>query len=231
MVSGVLAVCLTMNTTGGVPCPSQFHSQPRGHTVHLQGERAVQVAYLSMCGLQESGAHQTEVLLASQPRLLVAAAPPATAKDCLAEDVEDSEKEPKLTQAPSYMKQAAKKKLKTSILHCPRQRCMINTLSQTTNLMDKHAVLNMSQSLNRNAFRKDGLIPTMTTQCNSLCFPAAAAFITVEQLMLLMGFNPGDHREAMEEIGSANMAHMLGNAMPLPVVGLVATLGLSMLGP
>ena len=60
--------------------------------MHLQGERAVQVAYLSMCGLQESGAHQAEVLLASQPRLLVGAAPPATAKDCLAEDVEDSEK-------------------------------------------------------------------------------------------------------------------------------------------
>ena len=62
--------------------------------------------------------------------------------------------------------------------------------------------------------------------------PGSAAYLSIEQLMCLTGFNPKMHKEvfnAIKDQTEHNMELLVGNAMRIPVIGVVAGCALSML--
>ena len=100
----------------------------------------------------------------------------------------------------------------------------LEALAQTTNVMTPEAVLNMTKSLSRTQFKKDGLIPTMGQGCANLFFPMDGVFATSEQLLLLTGFCPELQGPAMElatNLPTADLDMMVGHSMCLPAIGTV----------
>ena len=98
--------------------------------------------------------------------------------------------------------------------------------------MTNACVLNLSSSLGRTQLRKDGIVPTMGHGCLGLFLPGSAAYLSIEQLMCLTGFNPQMHKEvfnAIKDQKEHDMELLVGNAMRIPVIGVVAGCALSML--
>ena len=133
-------------------------------------------------------------------------------------------KDGKLKKVPGYFELAKARKVDTSLLSTPRERCNVEALAQTTNVMTPEAVLNMTKSLKRTQFRKDGLIPTMGQGCANLFFRMDGEFVTSEQLLLLTGFCPELQGRAMEiakNLPTADLDMMVGHSMCLPAIGTV----------
>jgi len=98
--------------------------------------------------------------------------------------------------------------------------------------MSETCILNLSKSLGRTQLRKDGFVPTMGHGCLGLFLPASAAYLSIEQLMCLTGFDPNLHQDVFKAIPGKkkqDMELLVGNAMSIPVIGLVSGCALSML--
>ena len=98
--------------------------------------------------------------------------------------------------------------------------------------MSNACVLNLSKSLGRTALRKDGLVPTMGHGRSGLFLPGSAAYLNIEQLMCLTGFDPKLHKNVFTAIMNQKKCDvdlLIGNAMSIPVIGIVSACSLNML--
>ena len=71
-------------------------------------------------------------------------------------------KDGKLKKVPGYLELAKARKVDTSLLRTPRERCNMEAIAQTTNVMTPEAVLNVDKSLHRAQFRKEKSKCTLT---------------------------------------------------------------------
>lgn len=111
----------------------------------------------------------------------------------------------------------------------PRERVTLDVLQRAQNLMTENCVLDLSQSLGRNAIRKDGLVPTLATACGRLFVPLQGTCLTANQRLALQGHNPADYE--VEAFTPAELFRLAGNAMGVPVVGTVLAAAISQLQP
>ena len=79
----------------------------------------------------------------------------------------------------------------------------------------------------------DGVIPTVGHECLGYCAPSAAAYLNTTQRMCLTGCDPAEHVkvfDALETQRASDIDTLIGNAMNVPVAGVVAC-ALSMIEP
>ena len=129
-------------------------------------------------------------------------------------------KDKHLKAAPTYFQLGAKLKLSThSMAKTQRERNILIALSKLENLMNKQIVLDLSQSVSRVSLRRDGLVPTLTTDCSKICVPRASTFLTTRQCLRLQGFHPSmvNTRGYTDD----ELFRLAGNAMSVPVIAAV----------
>ena len=140
----------------------------------------------------------------------------------------------KLKVAPDYFSLAAQKGIDTSSPHCPRQRVTLRELSYERNLLNGATILNLNKSFGRCGIRADGLVPTLGNGCLGFFLPSVASYLTVDQLLCLIGLSPRKNKACYELANGQNkgdMEWMMGNTMTLPVVGPVLSVVLGTLRP
>lgn len=125
---------------------------------------------------------------------------------------------PKLARAPSFFELSTKLGLNTDarILR-PRERCMLNSMASTMNILKPDTVIDLSQSIDRRVIRADGFVPTLSTGCSRLLVTNRGSFLDASQCLALQGINPKPFQEL--NLSQEDLFHMAGNAMCLPVVG------------
>ncbi len=127
-------------------------------------------------------------------------------------------KDSKLKKPPSYFEMAVKKKLNV-VVNSPRERCLLEVLSMGRNLHSPSAILDLSQSISRVAFRSDGLAPTLGTGCGGLFVPSAGVHLTPQQCLSLQGVSLAGRD--LTGMSNEQLHRLAGNAMTVPVVGVV----------
>ena len=148
--------------------------------------------------------------------------------------MEEVRKNKQLKSPPCYFELARKKGLDTEVVGQRGRRDLLRIYAQQTNLLADKCILNLSKSLGRTSFRKDGVIPTVGHGCLGCFAPSAAAYLNTSQLMCLTGFDPAEHVkvfDALETQRASDIDMLIGNAMNVPVVGVVAACALSMVDP
>ena len=141
-------------------------------------------------------------------------------------------KDQTIKRAPSYMALAQARGLDLEVVPQRVRRDLLDICSQEGNIMSNACVLNLSKSLGRTALRKDGLVPTMGHGCSGLFLPGSAAYLNIEQLMCLTGFDPKLHKNvftAIKDQKKCDVDLLIGNAMSIPVIGIVSACSLNML--
>ena len=93
--------------------------------------------------------------------------------------------------------------------------------------MQPNAILDLSQSLGRNAVRDDGLVGTLSCGCSQMFAPFFGKYLIAQQCMLLQGMNPSDY--TIEVVTNTELFHLIGNAMNVCVVGTVLGAALMLL--
>ena len=122
-----------------------------------------------------------------------------------------------------------------SSFRSPRVRHMIEVLMRldASIASDPKFVLDTSQSIHLTGARRDGHIPTLTTQ-SALFVPALGRDLTVAELCCLMGADA--HVEEARSLVQANspvarhLKRMLGNSMHVAVVGSICAFALAAAG-
>lgn len=134
-----------------------------------------------------------------------------------------SRKNPSLQTSPSYFMLAAARRLDANnIIHSPRERDVLNALQQHQNLFKSNAILDLSQSLGRNACRSDGLVPALGTGCSRLYAPAFGVFLVARQCLALQGHDTSKvPSRAWQHLSDDDVRTLAGNAMCVPVVGAI----------
>lgn len=128
-------------------------------------------------------------------------------------------KKPDLKQSPSYFELSASMRLcATDLIKSPRERDLLNALQESQNLLDADSILDLSQTLGRNACRDDGLVPTLGTGCSRMFAPAHSAFLDARQCLALQGQNVSCLPSGFSDDELRTLA---GNAMCVPVVGAI----------
>ena len=125
-------------------------------------------------------------------------------------------KDTKLKKPPSYFEMASRKKMNV-VVTSPRERCLLDTLSMGRRLHSPSAVLDLS--ISRVAFRCDGLVPTLGTGCGGLFVPCAGVHLTPQQCLALQGVNSAGRD--LTGLSNEQLYRLAGNAMSVPVVGVV----------
>ena len=141
-------------------------------------------------------------------------------------------KDKTIKHAPSYFAMAKARGLNLDVVSQRGRRDLLDISAQEGNIMSNACILNLSKSLGRNQLRKDGLVPTMGHGCLGLFLPGSAAYLNIEQLMCLTGFDPRLHKDvftAIKDQKEHDMELLVGNAMSIPVIGIVSACALSML--
>jgi site-specific DNA-cytosine methylase len=130
--------------------------------------------------------------------------------------------DPELTEAPTYFELAHAKHLMVpkQVQTSAKIRCMLNAHAACQNLMKKHAVLDVSQAVDRCAIRLDGTVATLTTTCGNLYAPFFGKMLSLEQCFALQGINLKLYPWSVD-FSDQELASMAGMAMSLPVVGTV----------
>ena len=129
-------------------------------------------------------------------------------------------KNQKLKSAPTYLKLAVQAKLAvSSVIKSPRERCLLDALSSTRNLMEKHVIVDISQSVHRPSLRADGLVMTIGTGSTRLLVTQQGRFLNETHCMALNGMDAGFFKA--QGATREDLHFMAGNAMCLPVVGSV----------
>lgn len=91
-------------------------------------------------------------------------------------------------------------------------------------------VLDLSQSLGRNACRTDGLVPALGTGCSRMYVPASSVFLDARQCLALQGHDISRlPATTLETFSDDDLRTLAGNAMCVPVVGAVLASALSLL--
>ena len=137
-----------------------------------------------------------------------------------------------IKQVPKYFALAKSQGLDLDVVWQRGRRDLLDLCAQDGNIMGETCILNLSKSLGRTQLRKDGFVPTMGHGCLGLFLPASAAYLSIEQLMCLTGFDPNLHQDVFKAIPGKkkqDMELLVGNAMSIPVIGLVSGCALSML--
>jgi hypothetical protein len=99
---------------------------------------------------------------------------------------------------------------------------MLNALQQHQNLFTPNAILDLSQSLGRNACRSDGLIPALGTGCSRMCATALGAFLDARQCLALQGHDITNVPPSVwQRLSDDDVRMLAGNAMCVPVVGAI----------
>ena len=127
-------------------------------------------------------------------------------------------KDKQLNKPPSYFELSVKKQLRVKV-KSPRERCLLEVLSRGRNLHSATAILDLSQSISRVAFRSDGLVPTLGTGCSGLFVPSAGVHLTPQQCLTLQGVSLGGRD--LTGFTNEQLHRLAGNAMSVPVVGAV----------
>jgi len=127
-------------------------------------------------------------------------------------------KDTHLKTSPSYFALAARRKLPVN-MKSPRERCLLDMLSRSRNLMHPCAVLDVSQSMGRMSFRSEGLVPTLTSACNHIFVPSLGVPLGPRRCLALQGVDPA--RVCLDGISDEQACRMAGNAMSIPVVGVL----------
>ncbi len=132
-------------------------------------------------------------------------------------------KNPDLKQSPSYFEIAGTRRLcATDLIQSPRERDLLNAMQQHQNLFQENAILDLSQSLGRNACRTDGLVPALGTGCSRMFAPAWSAFLDARQCLALQGHDTSMVPSGVwETFSDDDLRTLAGNAMCVPVVGAV----------
>ena len=141
-------------------------------------------------------------------------------------------KDKTIKHAPSYFAMAKSRGLDLDIVSQRGRRDLLDIIAQEGYIMSNACILNLSKSLGRTQLRKDGLVPTMGHGCLGLFLPGSAAYLNIEQLMCLTGFDPKLHKDvftAIKDQKEKDMELLVGNAMSIPVIGIVSGCALSML--
>lgn len=125
-------------------------------------------------------------------------------------------KQPTLQKVPDYFELAARQSLATSKIKSPRERCLLNLLSQMHCLMLDGVVIDLSQSFHRARYRVDGCTPTLTAQCSRLYLPACAHFLSAAQCLALQGIEA--NMLAGAGLTLAEQFKLAGNAISVPVL-------------
>ena len=97
----------------------------------------------------------------------------------------------------------------------------------TTNVFHEHAILDLNQSIDRVQFRKDGLAPPLATCCGYLFVPSTGTNLSPLQCMALQGFDV--RRHDLTGLSGTDLCRLAGNAMSVPVIGIVCGIALSLL--
>ena len=140
----------------------------------------------------------------------------------------------KLKSPPCYFALARKKGLDTEVVGQRGRRDLLRIYAQQTNLLADTCILRLSKSLGRTSCRKDGVIPTVGHGCLGCFAPSAAAYLNTSQRMCLTGCDPAEHVkvfDALETQRASGIDLLIGNAMNVRVVGVVAPCALSMVDP
>ena len=136
-----------------------------------------------------------------------------------------------IKRAPSYFDMAKSRGLDLDVVSQRGRRDLLDISAQEGNIMGNNCILNLSKSLGRTQLRKDGIVPTMGHGCLGFFLPGSATYLNVEQLMCLTGFDPKLHNDifrAIKDQKEHDMELMVGNAMSIPVIGIVSGCALSM---
>jgi hypothetical protein len=139
----------------------------------------------------------------------------------------------KWERSPSYFELSPRRRLGTdSIIVSPRERDILDVTQQGQNLFKDNTILDLSQSLGRNACRSDGLAPALGTGRSRMYAPAYATFLSAPQRLLLQGHDPtGLPKSVWQHLAVDDVHALAGNAMCVPVVGAVIAGALALLTP
>ena len=127
-------------------------------------------------------------------------------------------KDPTLQRVPTYFMLAKKKGLDLSrVLVTQRERATALAISRTMNLLSPVVVYDAMRNVDHFALRRDGLIPTLTTQCSKIFVPFAGRHLSSTQCFWLQGFDVDNLSFAGVSI--PERFFLAGNAMTCTVVG------------
>ena len=99
---------------------------------------------------------------------------------------------------------------------------MLNALQQHQNLFTANTIMDLSQSLGRNACRSDGLIPALGTGCSRMYAAAHGAFLDARQCLALQGHDTTNvPPSTWQHLSDDDVRMLAGNAMCVPVVGAI----------
>ena len=123
---------------------------------------------------------------------------------------------------------AARKGLRVNqSMTSPSKRSTLHILSQERVLMKKDVILDLSQSLGRNALRDDGLVGALACGCTQMFAPYFGKSLSIQQCMVLQGMDPSAYD--LNIVSETEMFRLVGNAMCVPVVGTVIAAGMQLL--
>ena len=137
-----------------------------------------------------------------------------------------------LKQTPKYFAMVKSLGMDSEVVCQRGRRDLLDICAQEGSIMSKVCILNLSKSLGRTQLRKDGLVPTMGHGCLGLFLPGFATYLSIEQLMCLTGFDPRLHKgvfKIIKDQKESDMELLVGNAMSVPVIGIISGCALSML--
>ena len=107
-----------------------------------------------------------------------------------------------------------------------RERVTLQALSSIQNLSQKEALVDLSQSIDRSAWRTDGLAPTLGCGCTRILAPHFGVFLSAKHCLWLQGFNPQELK--LNGLSPDSICKLAGNAMCLPAVTTIALAALSL---
>lgn len=138
---------------------------------------------------------------------------------------------PGLKTSPTYLELSASLGLcAVDLITSPRERDVLNAMQEGQNMFVPDTVLDLSQSLGRNACRTDGLVPALGTGCSRMYVPASSVFLDARQCLALQGHDTsGLPAATLESFSDDDLRTLAGNAMCVPVVGSVVASALSLL--
>ena len=127
-----------------------------------------------------------------------------------------------LKHAPTYFELAASARLGAcTLITSPRERCMLNAISSTRNILAPMCIIDVSQSIQRKVIRADGMVPNIGAGSSRIFVPYDCAFLTPCQCLALQGFDSDECKEIVRFLLEEDAYQLAGDAMCVPAIGSV----------
>jgi hypothetical protein len=137
-----------------------------------------------------------------------------------------------MTESPGYFELASSKGIAAAlVIRSPRERNLLDIMQRSVDLMQKTAILDLSQTIGRSALRTDGLVPALGTSSSRHFVPSSSAFLSSRQCLLMQGHELLGLDVCRPPLTEEDVHHLAGNAMCVPVVGAVLAASLALLAP